>query len=260
MRGHRYPKIIGTRRPDLQPLPLSGPKRGPGGIQLLVLTLNLNRWVAIVTLYRRWTRFLVGMVGLSLSISLMIRSGLGLGPWDAFHLGLQNVTGITVGTASIVAGFVIIVGLAVMGERPRAATIVNMFAVGLFLDLLLPHVPPARGFPAALAFALASIALAGLSTGLYVSARLGNGARDGLAMTLSERSGHPVRRMRTAVELVVLALGWMMGGTVGLGTVLFSLLIGPSMERGLRLFGALPPPPPSARAGREPAVQQRRAA
>ena len=215
-----------------------------------------------MTVYRRWTQFLVGMVGLSFSVSLMIRSGLGLGPWDAFHLGLHNVTGITVGTASILGGFVIIVGLAVMGERPRVATLVNMFAVGLFLDLLLPHVPAARGFPAALAFALASITLAGLSTGLYVSARLGNGARDGLAMTLSRRCGHPVRRMRMAVELVVLALGWMMGGTVGVGTVLFSLLIGPSMERGLRLFGALPPTPtpPAERTGRAPVRPQRRAA
>src|SRR5687768_16975044 len=162
------------------------------------------------------------MFGLSLSISLMIRSGLGLGPWDAFHLGLHYVTGMTVGTASILGGFVIIVGLAVTGERPRVATIVNMFAVGLFLDLLLPYIPAARGFPAALTFALASIALAGLSTGLYIAAGLGNGARDGLAMTLSDRCGHPVRRMRMAVELVVLALGWMMGGTIGLGTVLFS--------------------------------------
>ena len=209
--------------------------------------------------YRRWAQFLVGMLGLSLSISLMIRSGLGLGPWDAFHLGLHNVTGITIGTASILGGFVIIVALAVMGERPRAATIVNMFAVGMFLDLVLPFVPAARGFPAALSYALASIALAGLSTGLYIAAGLGNGARDGLALTLSSRSGHPVRRIRTAVELVVLALGWMMGGTVGLGTVLFSLLIGPSMERGLRVFGALPPPPDAPPAP-EPAREERRAA
>ena len=114
-----------------------------------------------------------------------------------------------------------------------------MFAVGLFLDLLLPFVPAARGFPAALGFALASIGLAGLSTGLYIAAGLGSGARDGLAMTLSSRSGHPVRRMRMAVELVVLALGWLMGGTVGVGTLLFSLLIGPSMERGMRAFGVL---------------------
>jgi uncharacterized protein len=212
-----------------------------------------------LTVFRRWVQFLFGMLGLSLSISLMIRSGLGLGPWDAFHLGVHNVTGITIGTASILGGFVIIVALAVLGERPRAATVVNMFAVGMFLDLVLPFVPAAQGFPAALGFALASIALAGLSTGLYIAAGLGNGARDGLAMTLSRRSGHPVRRMRMVVELVVLALGWTMGGTVGLGTVLFSLLIGPSMERGLRVFGALPPPP-SAPTAPEPAREERRAA
>ena len=212
-----------------------------------------------MTVYRRWAQFLVGMFGLSLSISLMIRSGLGLGPWDAFHLGVHNVTGITVGTASILGGFVIIVGLAAVGERPRAATIVNMFAVGLFLDLLLPFVPEARGLPAALGFALASIALAGLSTGLYMAAGLGNGARDGLTMTLSNRSGHPVRRMRLMVEVVALTLGWLMGGTVGGGTLLFSILIGPSMERGLRVFGALPPPP-DAPPGPEPVREQRRAA
>jgi uncharacterized protein len=223
---------------------------------LETIALGLARLRPGMTLARCWAQFLAGMFGFGLSISLMIRSHLGLGPWDAFHVGLQSLTGMTVGTASILTGLLIVIGMAAAGEPPRLATIVNMFATGTFLDLLLPYVPPASGLAAELAFSLAAIALAGVSTGLYISAGLGKGARDGLSMWLSRLTGAPVRRVRMVVELVVLAGGWAMGGTIGVGTVLFSLLIGPSMEQGLRLFGVRLAPA----ADGPPAATERRAA
>ncbi|MBW3629091.1 MAG: hypothetical protein KY464_07305 [Gemmatimonadetes bacterium] len=195
---------------------------------------------------RLWAQFLAGMFGFGLSIALMVRSHLGLGPWDAFHAGIHNLTGMTIGTASILTGLLIVAGMTVAGEPPRLGTIVNMFAIGICLDLLLPFVPPATGFAAELAYSLTAIGLAGICTGLYIGTGLGKGARDGLSMWLSGRTRVPVRRVRMMVELVVLAGGWAMGGTIGLGTVLFSLLIGPSMEQGLRLFGVVVVPAPDA--------------
>jgi uncharacterized protein len=222
--------------------------------------IGLARLSPRTTLVGRWAQFFAGMLGFGLSISLMIRSHLGLGAWDAFHVGINRLTGVTVGSASILTGLLIVLGMAAAGERPRAGTVVNMFAIGIFLDLLLPFVPEASGPGAELAFSLAAIGLAGLSTGMYVATGLGKGARDGLAMWLSRLTSLPVRRVRMLIELMVLAGGWAMGGTIGIGTVLFSLLIGPSMERGLRLFGALPALPAAGSSSMAPPPGERQAA
>jgi uncharacterized membrane protein YczE len=190
--------------------------------------------------FLRWTQFMAGLFGFGLSIALMMRSDLGLGPWDAFHVGLHDLTGISVGTASILAGVVIVLGTSFIGERPGIGTLVNMVMIGVFLDLILPYVPVAHGWAWGLAYFLAGIALCGFSTGMYIAPGLGKGPRDGLAIRVSERSGWPVRRVRTLVELAVLGAGWAMGGPVGVGTILFSVLIGPSMQWGMQLFGLLP--------------------
>lgn len=189
----------------------------------------------------QWTEFTLAMMGFGVAASLMIRSGLGLGPWDSFHLGLHHLTGMTVGTASIVAGIAIVAGSRLIGARPGIGTLANMLMVGIFMDVMLPFVPPASGWMSALGFHLAGIALAGFCTGLYFATGLGKGPRDGLVVAVSERGGWPVGRVRTAIELIVLAAGWSMGGTVGVGTVLFALLIGPAMQWGIGLFQALRP-------------------
>lgn len=187
-----------------------------------------------------WTRFMVAMFGFGVVVALLIQSGLGLPPWDAFHLGLHKLTGITVGTASILVGVVIVAGTWWSGERLASGTIVNMVMIGVFIDVVYPYVPAATHWYSAFAYYITAIALAGIFTGLYISTGLGKGPRDGLVVVLSRRSGWPVRRVRTAIEIVVLAAGWAMGGTIGIGTLLFSLLIGPSMQWGLQLFRVLP--------------------
>jgi uncharacterized membrane protein YczE len=195
---------------------------------------------------------MVGLFGCGLAVALMIRSDLGLGPWDAFHVGLHRITGLTVGMVSIIVGLVIICGTWFIGVRPGAGTLVNMVMIGVFIDLLLPVVPEAPHWGWGLAYYLSAIGVFGLATGAYLGAKLGSGPRDGLMIGLSERSGWSVRRVRTGVELAVLAAGWLMGGRVGLGTVLFALSVGPAMQWGMQLGGVLPArplPTPSLLAG-----------
>lgn len=192
----------------------------------------------------RWAQLLIGLTGFALAIALMIQGGLGLGPWDAFHVGLHRLFGISVGTASILAGIVIIAISMLLKGRPGPATIANMVLIGLFTDAALLVLPPAPGLVAGAAYHLAGIGLIGVSTGMYLGARLGAGPRDGLMTALAARSGWSISRTRTGIELSVLALGWMMGGTLGVGTVLFAVAVGPSVQWGMRLFGLVP-----ARAG-----------
>ena len=167
----------------------------------------------------------------------MIRSRLGLGPWDAFHVGLHNLTGISVGMASILAGLVIVIGSFAIGVRPGWGTLANMILIGVFIDLLLPWMPAAQGVAWGFAYYLPAILICGLATGVYIAAGLGKGPRDGLMIGLSARSGWPVGRVRTLLELSVLLMGWAMGGRIGIGTLLFAFGIGPATQWGLRVCG-----------------------
>jgi hypothetical protein len=192
---------------------------------------------------RAWGQLIVGVFGYGLSVALMIASGLGLGPWDAFHVGLHNVTGMSVGVASIAAGVVLQIGTWFIGVRPGAGTLVNMVLIGVFIDVLLPVIPSAPSWLWGLAYYVPGVMLCGLSTGFYIAAGLGKGPRDGLMLGLHQRTGWPVRRVRTLIELTVLGLGVVMGGTIGVGTLLFALGIGPAAQWGLRICGALNEPP-----------------
>jgi uncharacterized protein len=191
----------------------------------------------------RFTQLIAGLLLWGLAIALFIRSHLGLGPWDAFHYGAHLLTGITVGTASIAAGLIIVIVNLALGVRPGVATVLNMVLIGVFTDLLLPVVPDAPSLPMAAAYFGAAIPLTGIASGLYIGAGFGHGPRDGLMMALTLRTGWSVRRIRTLIELSVLLLGWLMGGTVGIGTVIVTLTIGHAVQWGLRLFGAAPPRP-----------------
>lgn len=194
------------------------------------------------TVALRLVQLVAGLFGWALGIALFIRSRLGLGPWDAFHYGVHVQTGMTVGTASILAGLVIVGANLVLRVRPGIATLLNMVLIGLFTDLLLPLIPDAGSALTAFAYFAAAIPLVGLSSGLYIGAGFGHGPRDGLMMALTLRTGWSVRSIRTLIELSVLVLGWLMGGTVGIGTIIFTLTIGHSVQWGLRLFRAAPPP------------------
>lgn len=187
-----------------------------------------------------WARFAVAMFGFAVGVALMLRSELGLGPWDVFHTGVNNLTGLTVGTASLVMGILVVAGAWWLGERPALGTVINMVLIAVFIDLMIPIVPPAGSAVAALAYYLSALVIAGICSGMYISTGLGKGPRDALTMVLTRRTRLSVRQARTSVEVVVLALGWAMGGMVGVGTLLFAFLMGPAMQWGLQLFGVVP--------------------
>ena len=209
---------------------------GPGAAPAPRLTLRVGQLV-------------IGLLGWGLTIALFVRSGLGLGPWDAFHYGVHVQTGISIGGASIATGAVILMATTVAGLRPGLGTLLNMVLVGASTDLLLPIVPQATGLAAAAAYFVAALVLAGLASGMYIGAGLGHGPRDGLMVALAVRTQWSVRRIRTLLEACVLAAGWLMGGTVGVGTIVIMLTIGHSVQWGLRLFGALPEREADGRAG-----------
>lgn len=194
--------------------------------------MHPNRW----KLALRAAQLICGLLAFGIAIPLMIRSGLGLGPWDAFHVGIHLRTGMSVGWASILVGAGIVIGSLFLSIRPGPGTLANMVLIGIFIDIFLPLIPAAGGVGLGLTYYLVAIALAGLGTGMYMGARFGNGPRDGLMLGITLSRGWPVRRVRTCIELSALVGGWAMGGAIGIGTLLFALLIGPATQIGLDLF------------------------
>lgn len=188
----------------------------------------------------RWVQLLAGLAACGLAITLMIRSGLGLGPWDAFHVGLGRLAGVSVGSASIAVGILVIGIASLIGVRPGPGTLANMILIGVFIDWILPAVPNASGWWM-LGYHVAGILLFGFATGMYMGAGLGHGPRDGLMLAVSVRTSLSVRRVRTLTELTVLVLGWWMGAAIGMGTVLFAVAIGPVVQWSLRAFGVATP-------------------
>jgi uncharacterized protein len=184
----------------------------------------------------------VGLVGYGLGVALMLRAGIGVGPWDVFHQGVALRTPLTIGQAMILAGAtVLLISMRAAKVRPGWGTLLNILLIGAWADVFLAStwLPTAVGIvDGAVSFAL-GIALSGLSTGLYLTAGLGAGPRDGFSLALSRLLGITVRRARTLVEVVVLLSGWALGGSVGWGTVAFALTIGPLMQASLRLFAPL---------------------
>lgn len=179
----------------------------------------------------------VGLMVFGLSIAFMLSANVGLGPWDVFHQGVALRTPLTIGQAMVAAGLALLVVSAALAKvRPGVGTILNMALIGPWVDLFLalPGFPHADGGVAGWGLFVAGLVLNGFATGLYITAGLGAGPRDGFAIGLATLLGTQVRRARTLVEVVVLATGWALGGTVGLGTLAFAAGIGPLMQGGLR--------------------------
>ncbi|MFD8410619.1 YitT family protein [Streptomyces sp. NPDC059650] len=188
---------------------------------------------------RRLLQLYAGLALYGASSALLVRAGLGLGPWDVFHQGLAEHTGWTIGTVSVAVGALVLLLWWPLRQRPGLGTVSNVFAVGLSMDATLAAVPDVHGVPAQAGALAAGVVLNGVATGLYITAAFGPGPRDGLMTGLHRRTGRSVRLVRTGIELTVLAAGFLLGGSVGLGTVLYALAIGPLAQFFLRVF-ALP--------------------
>ena len=178
------------------------------------------------TSIRRLVNLYAGLVLFGVSIAFFVQARLGLDPWDVLHQGISERTGVRIGTVAIVVGLVVLLLWIPLRQRPGLGTLSNVLLVGLTLDLALVLLPEPGPMPLRFGFLVVAIVLNAVATGLYVGAGLGPGPRDGLMTGLAAR-GHSVRVVRTAIELTVLAAGWLLGGTVGVGTALFALTIGP---------------------------------
>lgn len=195
---------------------------------------------------RRLSQLYVGLALYGVSMALMIRSGLGLDPWDVFHQGLAGQTGLSFGTVTIAVGALVLLLWIPLRQRPGLGTVSNVVVIGLVVDGTLAVLPAGGPLPVRIGLLVAGIVLNGAATGLYLGARLGPGPRDGL-MTgyVARRPGRSVRLVRTVIEVTVLALGWLLGGTVGVGTVAYALAIGPLAQVFIPLFAVAPRPEPA---------------
>jgi uncharacterized membrane protein YczE len=191
----------------------------------------------------------LGIVLLGLGVALTVRADLGLSPWDVLHQGIADQTGIPMGTVSILVGALVLLAWIPLRQRPGVATVLNVVGVGLAIDACLLVLPETSNLAARWALLLTGLVLMAVATGLYIGAGLGSGPRDGLMMGLAAR-GVPVRIGRTTIELVVLGTGFLLGGRVGIGTVVLALGIGPLVHVALERLSAAPHPAPHP----EPAV------
>jgi uncharacterized membrane protein YczE len=185
---------------------------------------------------RRLIQLFIGLALYGLSVGLMVRSSLGVNPWDVFHQGLSGRTGLGLGTIIIIIGAAVLLLWIPLRQRPGIGTISNVFLIGIWTDISLWLIPPVESLTWAWAMLISGIFLNGVAGGAYIGAGLGPGPRDGLMTGLVKRTGGSVRMVRTCIELVVVATGWVLGGTLGLGTALYALAIGPIVHLMLPIF------------------------
>ena len=179
-------------------------------------------------LVRRTVQLFAGLILYGASMALMVQSDLGLTPWDVLHQGLARTLGLSIGVVVILVSLPVLALWIPLRQRPGFGTIANVFVVGLSVDAVLWLVPTAHGLPWRISFLVAGVLLNGLATGLYIGSRLGPGPRDGLMTGINARFPRlSIRLVRTAIELLVLGTGFLLGGTAGLGTVLYAIAIGP---------------------------------
>jgi uncharacterized membrane protein YczE len=194
---------------------------------------------------RRLAQLYAGLLLYAVSMALQIRAGLGLDPWDVFHQGIADRTGLSFGTVVIITGAVVLLAWVPLRQRPGIGTVSNVLVIGIGVDVALALIPDASSRGVGLVMLLAAVGFSGVAGGAYIGAGLGPGPRDGLMTGLVRRTGRSVRLVRTTIEVTVLVAGAALGGTVGLGTVVYAFSIGPLIHLLLPPF-TVPLPAPVA--------------
>lgn len=187
-------------------------------------------------LARRLPQLYVGLVLYGVSLAMMYRGHLGLAPWDVLHSGLIRHVPLTIGQAVVVMSFVVLIVWIPLRETPGIGTVSNALVVGFSADATLAVLDRADGMPLRIALMVGGVLLCGLASALYIGAQLGRGPRDGLMTGLARRTGRSLRLVRTGLEVAVVLIGLLLGGTLGLGTVLYALAIGPLTQLWLPAF------------------------
>jgi uncharacterized membrane protein YczE len=195
---------------------------------------------------RRITQLAVGLFFYGFGIALMLRAGIGLAPWDVLTQGIQRQTGLSFGLIIVLTSMVVLLLWIPIKQRLGIGTVANALLIGPFADVGLIFVPEQTEWWAQGLVFTAGLVMVGVATGLYIGARFGPGPRDGLMTGLHRVTGWKIWIVRTGIEVAVLAIGWLLGGTVGIGTVAFALLIGPLAGFFLPLL-TVPEPKPRER-------------
>jgi uncharacterized membrane protein YczE len=185
---------------------------------------------------RRVAQCIVGLVVAGSGVALIVAADIGLAPWDVLHKGISRHTGIGVGTVIIIVGFALLLLWIPLRVRPGLGTILNAVLIGGTVNVVLPHLPEPDNVALQILEMAAGVVAFGIGTAMYIGAGLGPGPRDGLMTGIAAR-GYSLRLVRTGIEITVLATGWVLGGSIGLGTAVFALTIGPIVHHFLGVFG-----------------------
>ncbi len=204
----------------------------------------------------RWNTFLrdfliiqTGFALFGLSIATMIRSHLGTSPWAVLEVAFSNLTGITPGRMSIIVGFIVLLGALAPREKIGWGTLGNILFIGLWEDMFLGMIPSVENHLLIQSgMLLAAIFTMGIATAIYIGVDAGAGPRDSLMLAVHRTTKISIRLGRALIEITVVAVGWLLGGPLGFGTVLFALLIGPSVQWAFKLFNVQPHKPEMAEA------------
>ena len=181
-------------------------------------------------LTRRLVQLYVGLVLYGASMALLVRSRLGVMPWDVLHQGLSRHLGWSLGTVSIVVGALVLLAWIPLRQMPGVGTVSYVFVIGLAVDATRALLPVPSNLAVRIALVAGGVLLNGVATAAYIGVHLGPGPRDGLMTGLVRRTGGSVRIVRTSIEVAVVATGWLLGGTLGVGTVVYALAIGPLVQ------------------------------
>jgi uncharacterized membrane protein YczE len=193
------------------------------------------------------------------SMAMQVRATLGVNPWDVFHQGAARHLPLSFGLVTALTGVVVLLLWIPLRQRPGVGTIANVVVIAVSVDAALALIPASSGLPARIALLVGGIVLNGVASAAYIGARLGPGPRDGLVTGLAARTGWSIRLVRTGIELAVLATGWLLGGTVGLGTVAYAVAIGPLTQAFLPWFRVSSPGSRASTAAPRPAAPPSRA-
>ena len=185
-----------------------------------------RRRVGHSRLPRRLSQLYLGLALYGFSDAVLIRGGLGLAPWDVLHQGLSRHSSISIGWWVNIVGALLLLLWIPLRQRPGVGTISNVLVIGLAIDASLALLDPPQGLPLRAAYLIVGVLLNAVATAAYIGARLGPGPRDGLMTGLAKR-GMSIRVVRTAIEVTVLSIGFLLGGTVGIGTLVYAVAIGP---------------------------------
>lgn len=185
---------------------------------------------------RRLIRLNVGLMFYGLGLAMIVEAQIGLPPWDVFAKGISIQLGTSYGIASVIVSALVLLAWIPLKVKPGIGSILNAILIGLWSDVFIPQIPEIAGYWWNLAMFLVGMLIVALATGIYITSYLGSGPRDGLMIGTQKKLGWPLWQIRTVYEVLVLILGWLMGGQVREGTLIFAVAIGVLMQWSLRIF------------------------